>query len=228
MPIKVSRVSENCLIVYFGEKIDLKLIGKIARFTHTLEQHYGALLYEVIPSYTTVLVEYHPLKIEINQFINWCHRQAERVMQEQIDTQGKVVTLPVYYHTEVAPDLESLARDKNLTVQQVIDIHSQTDYTVCAIGFAPGFAFLGSVDAKIATPRHAEPRLKVAKGSVGIADQQTAVYPQQTPGGWQIIGNCPLDLFNIQHDPMMPFEVGDTVRFSPISRKQFIEMGGML
>ncbi len=229
MKVEVCRVSETSLIIYFGHSIDLQLIERIALFSHAVQEKYQGKIFEVIPSYTTLLIEYHPLKVDVEELMDWCQTQADKMAHSKaVISESKTVTFPVYYHPEVAPDLERIAREKQLSVQQVIDIHSQKEYTVCAIGFAPGFAFLGSVDPKIATPRRSEPRLKVAKGSVAIADEQTAIYPQQTPGGWQIIGNCPVDLFNIEHDPMMPFEVGDKVRFEPISREQFLALGGVL
>jgi len=229
MKVEVSRVSETSLIIYFGHSIDLKLIEKIAVFSHAVQNRYQGKIYEVIPSYTSLLIEYHPLKVDIHELTQWCQQQAGQIVSGKVmASEAKVVTFPVYYHPEVAPDLERLAQDRQLNVEDVIKIHSQTEYTVCAIGFAPGFAFLGSVDPRIATPRHTEPRLKVAKGSVAIADSQTAIYPQETPGGWQIIGNCPSELFNIDHDPMMPFEVGDKIRFEPITREKFLELGGVL
>ncbi len=229
MNVEVTSVSETGIMVCFGQSIDVALIEKIALFSRAVQEQYQGKLYDVVPSYTTVLIEYHPLKVEAAELLQWCRQQALSIASSNQElSAAKVVTFPVYYHPEVAPDLQQLAKDRNLSVEQVITIHSQTEYTVCAIGFAPGFAFLGSVDSRIATPRHAEPRLKIAKGSVGIADSQTAVYPQQTPGGWQIIGNCPIELFDIKREPMMPFSVGDKVRFDPISRQRFIELGGVL
>ncbi|WP_342291563.1 5-oxoprolinase subunit PxpB [Vibrio diazotrophicus] len=205
------------------------MIERIAAFSHMVQERYQDKIYEVIPSYTTLLIEYHPLKIDIKELMQWCQSQADQIVNNKtLSSKSKTVTFPVYYHPEVAPDLQNLASEKQLSVEQVIQLHSQREYTVCAIGFAPGFAFLGTVDAQIATPRHAEPRLKVAKGSVGVADQQTAIYPQETPGGWKIIGNCPLELFNINSEPMMPFEVGDKVRFEPISREKFLDLGGVV
>ncbi|CAM3945161.1 Kinase A inhibitor [Vibrio aerogenes CECT 7868] len=227
--IKVSRVCENSLMVYFGETIDTRLVDKIAVFTHAVQQQFQGALEEVIPSYTSVFIAYHPLKADPDQLVHWCQQQAEQVLTlSEVSSAAKVVSLPVYYHPEVAPDLQALAQARQLTVDEVIEIHSQTEYTVCAIGFAPGFAFLGSVDPRITMPRHAEPRMKVAKGSVGIADSQTAVYPLDTPGGWQIIGNCPVELFNMTHEPMMPFEVGDKIRFQPMTREAFLASGGSL
>ena len=157
--------------------------------------------------------------------------QASNSAEDELghgDYQPKFIALPVYYGDEAGPDLASLAHAKGMSVEAVIHCHSQQVYTVCAIGFAPGFAFLASVDASIATPRHSEPRKWVPAGSVGIANQQTAVYPNDSPGGWQIIGNCPQALFQPDQSPMTPFQVGDKVQFVPISKDAFIAQGGQL
>lgn len=227
MTSSVSQVSETCIIVYLGKAIDPELVSKLAVFTQRVKQQFNGAIIDAIPSYTSVLIEFHPLKIETDELLAWCQHQITQIDQSVVARSGKLVCLPVCYHTSVAPDLEALAATKGLSVEEVIAIHTQSEYTVCAIGFAPGFAFLGSVDDRIAMPRHREPRLKVAKGSVGIADSQTAVYPLETPGGWQIIGNCPLELFDINADPMMCFDVGDRVRFQSISRERYIELGGV-
>jgi KipI family sensor histidine kinase inhibitor len=228
MTMSVSQVSETCIIIYLGNEIDPELVSKLGQFTQRIRHQFDDKIIDVIPSYTSILIEFHPLEIEADELLKWCRDQVTQLDHSVSTISANVVCLPVYYHPSVAPDLEALALDKGLSVDDVIRIHSQAEYTVCAIGFAPGFAFLGSVDDRIATPRHREPRLKVAKGSVGIADFQTAVYPLETPGGWQIIGNCPLELFDINADPMMPFEVGDRVRFQSVTRDRYLELGGVL
>jgi KipI family sensor histidine kinase inhibitor len=228
MTASISQISETCIIAYFGNEIDTSLVSKLALFTHHVKHRFQDQIIEIIPSYTSVLIEFHPLRIEINELLAWCHQQIALLENTELSRGGKLVRLPVYYHPDVAPDLNMLAADKGLSVDEVIRIHSEVEYTVCAIGFAPGFAFLGSVDKRIATPRHREPRFKVAKGSVGIADLQTAVYPLETPGGWQIIGNCPVSLFDPHSEPMMPFDVGDRVCFAAIDREQYFELGGVI
>jgi KipI family sensor histidine kinase inhibitor len=113
-----------------------------------------------------------------------------------------------------------------LSIEQAIDLHCGGEYRVYAIGFAPGFAYLGQVDKRLATPRRATPRARVPRGSVAIADRQTAVYPAQSPGGWNLIARCPVHMFDPQARPPMPVAVGDTVRFEPVSRERFIALGG--
>jgi KipI family sensor histidine kinase inhibitor len=141
---------------------------------------------------------------------------------------GNLVTLPVYYSEESGPDLEVIAKRGNIDIDDVIEIHQQQEYRVYAIGFAPGFAYLGEVDKRIAAPRLATPRQKVPRGAVAIADRQTAVYPAVSPGGWNLIGLCPTRMFDPDKTPSMPVQVGDRIRFSAISRDQFIDQGGEL
>jgi len=224
----IKRVSETHAMIYLGESIDPERASLIGSLSEKIRLEFSAGVIEVVPSYTSIMIEFNPLKIpyaaleaRLTELLS-CFKQSSQKSQERI------IELPVYYHPDVAPDLQQLAEVKNLSVEQVIDIHCQTDYTVCAIGFSPGFAFLGSVDQRIVMPRHASPRLKIPAGSVGIADQQTAVYPDDSPGGWQIIGNCPIILFSPEREPMMPFSVGDKVRFKSVSRQEFIQQGGKI
>jgi len=115
-----------------------------------------------------------------------------------------------------------------MSVEQVISLHQAQEYRVYAIGFSPGFAYLGEVDERIAMPRLATPRLKVPKGAIAIADRQTAIYPAQSPGGWNIIGSCPVDMFNPNKKPIMPVSVGDRVKFYAIDKQQYLALGGSL
>jgi KipI family sensor histidine kinase inhibitor len=141
---------------------------------------------------------------------------------------GELVTLPVYYGLESGPELELIAERGGISVDDVIAIHQQQEYRVYAIGFAPGFAYLGEVDERIAAPRLATPRQKVPRGAVAIADRQTAVYPAVSPGGWNLIGLCPTRMFDPLSNPSMPVKVGDRIRFSAIDRDEFLAQGGEL
>jgi KipI family sensor histidine kinase inhibitor len=141
---------------------------------------------------------------------------------------GRSVVLPVYYAPESGEDLERLAANAGLSIEDVIAIHSGGNYRVYAIGFAPGFAYLGEVDERIAAPRLPTPRQRVPRGAVAIADRQTAVYPAVSPGGWNLIGRCPVRMFDPDATPSMPVAVGDRVRFEPVSRQRFLELGGTL
>ena len=155
-------------------------------------------------------------------------RTAISGLSGSADREGRTVVLPVYYAPDAGADLESLAERSGLSVDEVIGLHSGTEYRVYAIGFAPGFAYLGQVDERIAAPRLTTPRLKVPRGAVAIADRQTAVYPAVSPGGWNLIGRCPTRMFDPHATPTMPVTVGDRVRFEAISRDRFLALGGEL
>ncbi|MDO6705648.1 5-oxoprolinase subunit PxpB [Photobacterium sp. 1_MG-2023] len=224
--IRFDTVSESTLMVHLADEIDVSMTPLIARLVGQIQADFPEQLIDLLPSYTSILIHFHPDKITervLRERVQHCYQQWQN---KPCSTQGKLIELPVFYHPDVGPDLTALAASQAMSVDEVIALHSGATYTVCAIGFAPGFAFLASVDEAIATPRHAEPRLRVAAGSVGIANQQTAVYPAQSPGGWQIIGNCPKPLFNPHQEPMTPFQVGDQVRFQPIDRQTFHSLGG--
>jgi KipI family sensor histidine kinase inhibitor len=188
----------------------------------------GELLIDLVPSYASLLVIYDPLQTD-HYFVRAQIRNAtQNLLQPSEQQQSNLISLPVYYSLESGPDLQELADNASLSVEQVIEIHQQTEYRVYAIGFAPGFAYLGEVDKRIAAPRLATPRQKVPRGAVAIADRQTAVYPAQSPGGWNLIGLCPEPMFDPNAIPSMPVQAGDRVRFSAIDREQYLALGGVL
>ena len=187
----------------------------------------GPELVELLPSYASVLVIYDPLQSDYDALRRQL-RQALAALPAGADEAGPLVTLPAWYSTESGPDLARLAARAGLTAAEVIAIHQATEYRVYAIGFAPGFAYLGTVDARIAAPRLDTPRPAVPRGAVAIADRQTAVYPSVSPGGWNLIGLCPTTLFDPAASPIMPISVGDRVRFTAIERDRFLALGGSL
>ncbi|MDZ7871007.1 MAG: 5-oxoprolinase subunit PxpB [Rheinheimera sp.] len=189
----------------------------------------GDALLELVPSYSSVLIIFDMLKTDHGEI--WqkiISAQLQLFRPDQQANRFKTIELPCYYSLESGPDLQPVAALHQLTIAELIKLHSGQAYQVYAIGFAPGFAYLGFTDPRINTPRLANPRPQVAAGSVAIADRQTAVYPAASPGGWHLLGNCPTPLFDLTADPMLPFAVGDTVRFVPVERGEFLRLGGQL
>ncbi|KLV08890.1 hypothetical protein ABT56_01355 [Photobacterium aquae] len=223
--IQLQPVSETTAIVYFGNHIDQSLIPLIRHVADSL--NHPAII-ERIPSYTSLLIEYRADVLTIEMIDSMIQSALACWENNGSPLLGRQIVLPVFYGGEAGPDLPMLASLCGLSEQEVIDIHCGQTYRVCAIGFAPGFAFLAPVDKRIAMPRHATPRKLVPAGSVGIAGQQTAVYPLDSPGGWQIIGNCPVSLFDPHADPVSPVEVGDEVCFEPVTKAVFLAKGGRL
>lgn len=225
--MRLITAGENALILYLGEETSAAVSGLVQAAASAIETSLGNLLVDLVPSYASLLIIYDPIQTDHYAVAARVRKLAE-ALQDNTLAVGKTVTLPVYYSPESGEDLEDLAQRAQLSVEEVIHIHSSTQYRVYAIGFAPGFAYLGEVDSRIAAPRLATPRQKVPRGAVAIADRQTAVYPAQSPGGWNLVGRCPTRMFNPASKPIMPVSVGDKVKFEPIDRKQFMAMGGTL
>lgn len=225
--MRVEVAGQDALIVYFAEQASVAVSAQIQRAVVNINSRMADIVIDLVPSYASLLVIYN---------IDQCdHYEARRQLREALkDTDakesvgGQLVTLPSYYSLESGPDLELIAERGKLSVDDVIEIHLQGEYRVYAIGFAPGFAFLGEVDERIAAPRLATPRQKVPRGSVAIADRQTAVYPAQSPGGWNLIGLCPTRMFDPDKVPSMPVQVGDRIRFEAIERDEYLSLGGNL
>lgn len=224
MNIKVA--GENSLIVYFKDPATSSTSQKISQLITHLTPYFNNQIIDTVPSYGSVLIIYNPEVCDhlwLRHIIGQCAPFAVEQQNHQ-----KLIELPVYYGKEVGLDLERIAQHANLTTEDVIQIHLQKRYQVFAIGFAPGFAYLGNLDQRIAMARLKTPRAKVIKGAVAIADRQTAVYPASSPGGWNIIGNCPTPLFDANQTPTMPISVGDQVAFYQIDKKEYLALGATL
>ena len=225
---RISIAGENSLIVYFGDQPTPAIAAQIAQTAHQLREIIAQVLVDLVPSYGSLLVIYNPLQTDHHAVRAAIRQVLSNLTAEDNQINGTLVSLPVYYSAESGPDLQALADAAELTTEQVISIHQQTEYRVYAIGFAPGFAYLGEVDPRIAAPRLATPRARVPRGAVAIADRQTAVYPAQSPGGWNLIGLCPERMFDPDSEASMPVQVGDRVRFTAIDKQRFVDLGGKL
>ena len=180
--VELHCAGENALILYLGQETNPETAARVQTACTAIEDTLGDELIDLIPSYASVLIVYDALRTD---HLSVAHRVRIAVSELPIvaESAGRTVALPVYYAAESGPDLESLAERVGLAVDEVIRLHSTTEYRVYAIGFAPGFAYLGQVDERIAAPRLSTPRLRVPRGAVAIADRQTAVYPAVSPGG---------------------------------------------
>jgi KipI family sensor histidine kinase inhibitor len=225
--MQIHAAGENSLIVYLGEQTSPEVSARVQALAVTLEESLGADLIDLVPSYASLLVIYDAMSTDHLSVSHRIHEASETI-EAAGDLDGSEIVLPVYYHPEAGEDLEALADRAGISIDDVINLHCGCEYRVYAIGFAPGFAYLGEVDAKIAAPRLSTPRQKVPRGAVAIADRQTAVYPAPSPGGWNLIGRCPVRMFDPDREPTMPVAVGDRVRFEPVDRARFLELGGEL
>lgn len=213
------------MIVYLGETIDPAVSARVQALVAAAPRALGEDLIDLVPSYASVLVVFDALSTDHLSVARALRRLAP-ALERSAGEAGRLVELPAWYAPESGADLESLAAARGLAIDEVIALHCGAEYRVYAIGFAPGFAYLGEVDARIAAPRLATPRQRVPRGAVAIADRQTAVYPAPSPGGWNLIGRCPLPLFDPAGETTMPVAVGDRIRFRAIERDEFLALGG--
>lgn len=223
---------DHALTFSFGDTIDIDVNEYILQLFHQYQELKAPGIKDCIPAYTTITFVYDALYF-LNRSvdpIDAIQQLVDELFIPVVSTQKKKATslirIPVCYETICAPDLISLASIKGVTPDELIQIHSSTTYRVFMNGFLPGFAYMGKVNQKIHAPRLTSPRKKVAAGSVGIAGDQTGIYPMESPGGWQLIGRTPLSLFNTTASKPCLLEPGDQVQFYPISWNEFQNWSG--
>ncbi len=224
--MRFSIASVDSLIIYFGETISEENSSKVKKAYKSLKALNIEGLIEIIPSYTSIFISFDIFKYDYESLKSLLKNSINLNVKD--DSDEKIISIDVYYGLEVALDLEKISFEKKLSIEEIIQIHSSKIYDVYAIGFLPAFAYLASVDERIASARLKTPRNQIAKGSVAIADTQTAVYPQNSPGGWNIIGKTALELFDKKLENLSIFEVGNRVKFNPISKEEFLSQGGIL
>lgn len=222
--IRIEAFGATALLITLAEQPDDALPLRIARLAERLRAELGPALTDCVPGWTTLLLHYDLLRIDLPQL----HERMQAALTDWpgdavANDAGRVHEIAVCYAGE---DLSEVARLCGLTATQVIDLHAGRDYRVGAIGFSPGFAYLGELDERLALPRRATPRTLVPAGSLAIAERQTAVYPQASPGGWHLLGRTTQRLFDPQREPPCPLAVGDLVRFVPIDEATYRAAGG--
>lgn len=227
--IRLEHAGESGIIIYFGDAISESSAARVKAACSQIRLRFTDYILDLIPSYTSLLVLYDADKIDYLSIMSRLRLLLdEEALNLPAENDSRLIQLPVYYGAEVALDLDFVSHHTGLSQAQVIALHSQQEYRVYAIGFAPGFAYLGLTDDRLRVSRKQTPRLKVPRGSVALADNQTAIYPSVSPGGWQVIGRTPNPLVDWDADPITPFDVGDRVQFRAIERDEFIELGGSL
>ena len=225
--MKVVSLSENTVVVLFDQTISKQIAAEVLTLRQLIDKELSEFVIDAIPSYTSIHLSFNLRKISHHDFVERVESLTQQVSKTKlVNSEQKLIEIPIYYGEEVGLDLEDISEKSGLSIPQIIQMHSDKTYDVFALGFAPGFAFLGSVDEPIAIPRKETPRLSVPQGSLGIAGEQTAVYPFDSPGGWNIIGRTPIDLVDYSQHPPCKFEVGDSVKFKPINKSEFLDLGG--
>ena len=205
----------------FGFEITPELNQCALAFAQAVRLQHWPGVRDIVPAYASVTIHVDPLQLRLS---NLCDRLAELSYDDGTPLSGKSHRVPVLYGGEWGPDLEDVAAFARQSPEETIRLHHNQTYRVYMLGFSPGFPYMGTVPRSIAMPRHATPRTMVPAGSVGIAESQTGIYPNATPGGWRIIGRTPVSLFQPQSSDPFLFNPGDSVRFYPIDENEFSRM----
>lgn len=198
----------------------------LTALTRDCEIAFGDALIDMVPSYTTLMVVFDPTRMTPCEAREQLTGVLARLTPVDSGAEGELHELPTWYDASVGPDLGRVAELSGITVQAVIDAHSYQQYRVFALGFAPGFAFMGLLDEELVCPRLDTPRARVPAGSVAIAGQQTAAYPVVTPGGWNLIGRTSARLFDRNRDGFSLLKMGDRVQFVAVDKATFEDQGG--
>jgi KipI family sensor histidine kinase inhibitor len=210
-----SRYGEDGIRVLFGNAIDLETSKEIRKFYLFLKSLQRRDIIDIIPSFRSCLIHFNNRTTSYNDFISFLMDKAEDIASMQVP-EPKSHEIPVQYGGEYGPDMEFVCSYSGLNEEEVVEIHTSTVYTVFAVGFIPGFPYMGTLDKRIYAPRLETPRLKVPEGSVGLAQLQTGIYSFESPAGWRIIGKTNVQLFNPTEEPYSLLQMGDLVRFIPV------------
>jgi inhibitor of KinA len=217
-------LGDSALVLALGENIDDTVAARVGAAAEALRHAKFAGITDVVPAFASVTVFYDIARI--GEYAEFEARVAEIAVEAGSSAsrraEGRRIEIPVCYGGEHGPDLEDVAQRAGTTREAVIEAHSGAEYRVHAIGFVPGFAYLGGLPRKLHTPRRATPRPNVPAGSVGIGGAQSGIYPVATPGGWNIIGRTPLRMFDSARPEPARLHAGDRVRFRAISAEEFI------
>lgn len=228
-------MGDDCILVQLGEGIDKDIHHRVQNLAKYLDEHPFPGFIEKVTSYQSVAIYFNPIIIR-QHFPGSQNKSILQILDQLISEYitasenielppARTIEIPVLYGGEYGPDLGLVAEHNQLSEEEVIQIHNESQCLVYMIGFSPGFPYMGGLDERIHTPRRQSPRVKLPGRSVGIAGGQTGLYPQSSPGGWQIIGRTPLKMFNIDN-PENPsvLQAGDNVRFVPITEAEYASL----
>ncbi|RWZ58134.1 5-oxoprolinase subunit PxpB [Halobacillus fulvus] len=224
-------LGDQAVTIEFGDSINEESHQNIRKLAAFFDENPPGWLIEYIPAFASLTLFYNPLFIRKQQKhtlpYEWVVGEIKALLPtltHKRANSSRTIEIPVCYGQKYGPDLAHVAERNDLSEEEVIHLHTNGDYLVYMIGFAPGFPYLGGMDKRIQAPRKPDPRLRIPAGSVGIAGEQTGVYPLETPGGWQLIGQTPLRLFRPEDASPSLLKAGDRIRFVEISEREFLRL----
>jgi len=215
-------MGDRGLLIELGDEISREINVKVRRMALAVEDEIREGIVEVVPTYRSLLIIYTPLLLPVADLQKRL-RRIEKGLQQAPLPEPKLTRIPVVYGGIYGPDLEEVAKHHQISSEKAIQLHCSKPYLIYMIGFMPGYPYMGELPEELVTPRLKTPRLVVPKGSVAIAQRQTGIYSMESPGGWQVLGRTPVELFDPVKDPPALLRMGDLVQFFQISEKEFKE-----
>jgi inhibitor of KinA len=222
---RIVLAGDSAMIVEFADRIDAAVNAQVVGLAESVRAATLPGVRDVVPTFCSVAVYFDPLRTDVEALADRLDREAAREAPEPTSATSPI-RIPVCYGGSFGPDLADVARFAGMTEAEIIELHSRPIYRVFMLGFIPGFAYMGTVDSRIAAPRRVTPRVRVPAGSVGIAGIQTGIYPSESPGGWQLVGRTPVKPFDPGRLRPFLFNPGDAVRFYRIEPEEY-EVAGL-
>jgi inhibitor of KinA len=227
-PVRFAPLGDRAITITLGDAIDEATNRRVRAISALLDARALPCIVDQVPAFASLTLHYDPALVvgddsddsPYERFVNTLEPMLAKIREDETPA-PRIVEIPVCYGGDLGPDLQDVARQHGMEVDEVVRVHSSCDYVVYMIGFMPGFAYLGGLAPELATPRRSSPRTAVPAGTVGIGGQQTGVYPLVSPGGWNLIGRTPLQIFDPSREDASLLDTGDRVRFIPISRTDF-------
>ncbi len=214
--------NESSILISYNCPTNSKLISNISNTKKRIVTHMNDCIIDIVQSINSILVIFDRTKISADDLIKKLKRIEDT--EDDLYKYNKTWQIPVCYDFKYAVDLENLAKEKKLSPSEIINIHKSKVYDVLSMGFLPGFMYMGFTNEKLHCERKEIPSLNIKKGSIGIALNQTCIYPQDSPGGWHIIGISPLDFFDLKSKNPCFAKPGDKIQFIEISSKKYQQM----